>query len=573
MLRATRGLNYAALAAAALACLTFGVGDVSDPLLLIWLRTVQWSAIALGMLVAVVHRRWLPLPVMVPLAIWLGVLALSAALAPVHRDEALSSLARPVSGAMLAWAVYAMSSSRGRWLFLNLALAAGGLGVAVVGLAELAGIAPVRVWLAALHDRLVPVADVPRLSSLLSHPNVAASVLELTLPLVVAAAVLAPRGWRFPLAAALLLHLAALGLTFSRAGVLAALSALGVLAALAARHGARRVLAPVGVAALAAPVTFGLAAATLPQVEHRMLAELEQASYRATYAAPAQVTVAPDQMVEVPVTVTNASSNDWTALDASRVALGYHLLRADGTPLEFDCPATLVPADLASHASLAMRAQLRAPRQVGRYVVEWDALREGVAWFSWRGSPTTTTALVVEPNAPALPAPSEADEVVLPRPGRIQYWLAAWAIVRDYPLLGVGPDNFRLRFTDYTGAEESHIGTHAHSLYFESLADSGVLGFVALCGFLIGLARSLKRGLAADRDWLWRGALMASLAAWLVHGVVDDFERFLPTHLVFWVVVGLAVRGRAAPGEFKQSNPRAARRSFDKLVQRAQRPE
>jgi O-antigen ligase/polysaccharide polymerase Wzy-like membrane protein len=554
VLRATRVLSFAALAAAVLTCLTFGVGDVSDPLLLLWLRSVQWLAIALGLFWALRERSAPTWRVVVPLAGWLSVLMLSAVAAPAHRDEAVATLTRPISGALLAWAVYAVAWSPKRWLLLSGSVASGGLIVTVVGLADVAGVQPVQSWLSTLHDGPVPVGDVPRLASLLSHPNVAASVLELTLPLLVAATIDAARAWRAPMVAALLLQLVALSLTFSRAGMIGALAALAVLAAFAARQGARQVLAPVGVAAVAAPMTLGFAAATLPPVEHRMLAELEQASYRATYAAPSQVTVAPDQVVEVPVTVTNVSSSEWTALDNSRVALGYHLLRADGTPLEFDSPAILVPADLPPLASLPVVAHVRAPAEVGLYVVEWDALREGVAWFSWRGSVTTATALVVIPNAPARPAPPEAEEVAMPRPARIQYWLAAWAMLRDFPVLGVGPDNFRLRFSEYTGAEESHIGTHAHSVYLESLADSGVLGFAALCGFLIGLLWYVSRGLTADRYWPWRGALLASLVAWLVHGLVDDFERFLPTHLAFWIVVGLAVRGR-------------------ELLQRAQRPE
>jgi O-Antigen ligase len=316
VLRATRVLSFAALAAAVLTCLTFGVGDVSDPVLLLWLRSVQWLAIALGLFWALRARSAPPWRVVVPLAGWLSVLVLSAMGAPARRDEAVATLTRPISGALLAWAVYQVACSRRRWLLLSGSVAGGGLVVTVVGLADVAGVQPVQGWLSTLHDGPVPVGDVPRLASLLSHPNVAASVLEQTLPLLVAA-------------------------TIGAAGV--------------------------------------------------------------------------------------------------------------------------------------------------------------------------------------------------------------WAMLRDFPLLGVGPDNYRLRFNEYTGAQESHIGTHAHSMYLESLADSGVLGLAALCGFLIGLLRYASRGVTADRYWLWRGALLASLAAWLVHGLVDDFERFLPTHLAFWIVAGLAMRGRVLP--------------------------
>ncbi len=549
MLRATRGLTLAALGAIVLLCLSFGFGDVSDQRLVLSLRVVLWCALAFGLVLAVRLHAWPPLAVAAPALIWLAVLTGSALAAPEHRDAALATLMRPLTGLLLATSVYAVAASRTRWLTVNMALAAGGVLIAVLGLADVIGVVPVRQWLATLHDGQVPIADVPRLASALSHPNVAASVLELTVPLTFAAAVSAPRHWRPLIAGLLLLHLAALTLTFSRAAVLGAVIGLGVLLAIAARRGARHVLAPIGFAALAAPIGLGLAAASQPQVAHRLLAELEQTGYRATYVAPSTLTVGPDEVVEVPVTVTNVSGSDWTALDDSRVALGYHLLRADGTPLEFDCPATLLPADVPPNGSLSMLAQLRTPPSAGTYLVQWDALREGVAWFSWRGSPTMATSLVVEPSASTTAVAAPSDEVAMPRPARIQYWLAAWDMLRDFPLLGVGPDNFRLRFTDYTGSDESHVGTHAHSLYFESLADTGVLGFVAFSGFLVMLVRYVGRGIPEHREWLWRAALLASLTAWLVHGLLDDFERFLPTHLAFWLIVGLAVRGASGSTE------------------------
>jgi len=86
VLRATRVLSFAALAAAVLTCLTFGVGDVSGPLLVLWLRSVQWLTIALGLFWALRERSAPAWRVVVPLAGWLSVLTLSAVAAPAHRD-------------------------------------------------------------------------------------------------------------------------------------------------------------------------------------------------------------------------------------------------------------------------------------------------------------------------------------------------------------------------------------------------------------------------------------------------------------------------------------------------------
>jgi hypothetical protein len=553
VLRAASGLRTAALGAALLLGLTFGLGDVANEAVLSGLRALLWGTVGLALLAALLSRRAsIPASITLPLAAWLAILLLSAILAPGHTSEALNAWARPVSGALLAWTAYVVTPSASRWRLLAASLALGGLAVSLIGLAEMAGL-PLA---APLHDTPLPVADVPRLTSTLSHPNVAAAVLEVTLPLLLAVIVSAPRTWRPLVATLLLAHLAALTLTFSRAGILASAASLVVLAAVAARRGAWRIAVPVGAAAFAAPLGLALAAGVLPQVERRLVAEVSQAGFQATYTAPALVAAGPEQVLDIPVRVTNAGSSSWSARDDSRVALGYHLLRADGTPLDFDRPATLVPGDVAPKASLDMVVQVRAPATAGWYLVEWDALREGVAWFSWRGSPTAAMNLLVEPTLPRSAPPALDAEVALPRPARVQFWTAAWGMLRDQPLLGVGPDNFRMRFVDYAGIDESHIGTHAHSLYLESLADTGVLGFAALGWLLLRLVSVAGHGLGTptDHDWVWRAALFASLVAWLVHGLLDDFERFLPAHLAYWLLVGLLLRG-------------------SQLVQRAHRPE
>ena len=60
------------------------------------------------------------------------------------------------------------------------------------------GLAWVRDWLAGVHDGAVPIGDVARIASTLSHPNVAAVLLELSLPLLVAWMLTAERHWRWP---------------------------------------------------------------------------------------------------------------------------------------------------------------------------------------------------------------------------------------------------------------------------------------------------------------------------------------------------------------------------------------
>ena len=136
------------------------------------------------------------------------------------------------------------------------------------------------------------------------------------------------------------------------------------------------------------------------------------------------------------------------------------------------------------------------------------------------------------PTAPSLTDPT-----------RPTFWRAALGMVHARPLLGVGPDNYRFRFVDYSGIDLSHAGIHAHNQLLEAAADSGLPGAAALVALWLCIGWTARERLrrASTATWPWRAALAAALVAWLLHALVDDFDRFWPTSVGFWLCVGLAL--------------------------------
>src|SRR4030095_13711245 len=66
------------------------------------------------------------------------------------------------------------------------------------------------------------------------------------------------------------------------------------------------------------------------------------------------------------------------------------------------------------------------------------------------------------------------------RPGRLVLWGAAARMFAAYPLLGVGPDNFRLTYPRYAGLTSGDPRTHSNNMYLEVAAGGGLvtpLGF------------------------------------------------------------------------------------------------
>ena len=95
----------------------------------------------------------------------------------------------------------------------------------------------------------------------------------------------------------------------------------------------------------------------------------------------------------------------------------------------------------------------------------------------------------------------EAKQLAAYRPALAKVALLA---VREYPGFGVGITNFAkidpevaARWQDKSGQvfvpEDLYFSTHAHSLYFNTLAERGLFGFLPLLVFLVGIGLALLR--------------------------------------------------------------------------------
>lgn len=78
------------------------------------------------------------------------------------------------------------------------------------------------------------------------------------------------------------------------------------------------------------------------------------------------------------------------------VHLGTHLLREDEEELAWDYARAGLPRDLAPGDAARVTLQARAPREPGRYVVEFDMVAEHISWFEDFGSGTLRHTLDVE---------------------------------------------------------------------------------------------------------------------------------------------------------------------------------
>jgi O-antigen ligase/polysaccharide polymerase Wzy-like membrane protein/Ig-like domain-containing protein len=285
----------------------------------------------------------------------------------------------------------------------------------------------------------------------------------------------------------------------------------------------------------------------------RLSSETEQSWYQSSYTAPSVIQARPGAAVDVIVRLTNNGDRTWDSLEQTPFELSYHLYDEQHNPITYEGERSALPAEVAPGQSVSVQAQVVAPIKAGTYFIEWDLLQENIAWFSWKGNPTALTRLkvigvVVEtPARIKMIAPPTDLRVVLPTPPRSLLWRAALEIARNHPLLGVGPDNFRWQYGPYLNLDKWNTDIHSNNLYLEWLADIGVPGFILFLIFSFVMFRNiLPTSNDSDNQQLILLALIASLAAWYIHGLFDYFFEFTPTYVVFWLILGLALRVRGS---------------------------
>ena len=127
-------------------------------------------------------------------------------------------------------------------------------------------------------------------------------------------------------------------------------------------------------------------------------------------------------------------------------------------------------------------------------------------------------------------------------PVRLHLWEPAWAMFKDHPVVGIGPDHFDVRFRQYRPATPHNLQFRpgrVHNDYLNTLVDWGIIGFV-LIGSVWGIFywevfRSWKyvqrqqNDLAAKRSNKSAFVLGGSLGlfALLMHSFVD-FNFHIP---------------------------------------------
>src|SRR5207302_6739834 len=74
----------------------------------------------------------------------------------------------------------------------------------------------------------------------------------------------------------------------------------------------------------------------------------------------------------------------------------YHLYTQAGTLFVWDGLRTALPAAVTPGQAVTLNVIVKMPPSTGSYVLRFDVVQEGVAWFSGQGVPTGSATLQVQ---------------------------------------------------------------------------------------------------------------------------------------------------------------------------------
>ena len=490
-----------------------------------------------------------------------GLAALVAAGASANRSNAFHMVGRfSLAFGVFLLTVNAVTTAARLRNLITTAAIAGGV-VAALVLLEYGNVLPVIEWLRLFRASVAHVGAQVRAGGPFQYPTIASMYLEIAFALALGLLLLFLDARRTVLAVLIGLLLLAMAeavtLTFTRSGLITiAVSLLIAVLVRIRRHGVERgAFAIIALTVLVAAQY--LTSRSLEALRLRMTTEGLEAWYHARIDAPRHLSLATGGTTTVPVTLTNTGSSSWDPAAANRFRLSYHWLLLDADRVvswegyRTDFPAIVRPGDV-----VTLQAKVGTPPEPGEYRLMWDVEQEDRLWFSTEpgAEPFYSVAKVSGPAVGAL----DRDKLsVLPtqavRPGRLVLWSAAARMFAAHPVLGVGPDNFRLEYGPFARLPVADPRVHSNNMYLEVLTGGGIVLGLALLWLLWAAARSVwalaSAAPPADVASLTTGVVAAAVAI-AVHGFADSFLSFTGTYVAMAIALGLVVSGcRLTPSQ------------------------
>lgn len=132
---------------------------------------------------------------------------------------------------------------------------------------------------------------------------------------------------------------------------------------------------------------------------------------------------------------------------------------------------------------------------------------------------------------------------------RVNLWQDTLKMVKHKPVLGHGPNTFMKEFQKYRRKADNkyeYNPSYAHNCYLQMIAEWGILGFGAFCGFVWIVFKEIRGRCIAFKDnvsfdiGVYFG-LLAGICAFLIHSASDVNFYSLQLSVYLWYALGLLI--------------------------------
>lgn len=113
-----------------------------------------------------------------------------------------------------------------------------------------------------------------------------------------------------------------------------------------------------------------------------------------------------------------------------------------------------------------------------------------------------------------------------PTDTRVDLWRVAAITFTQHPLVGIGPERYRVAFLELAQMVHNTNHIHAHNIYLQVAAETGALGLIALGALILSTASRIWRAFRSGHKY-GAGIAAALMAGLLAHGMLD---------YVYWVL-------------------------------------
>lgn len=123
---------------------------------------------------------------------------------------------------------------------------------------------------------------------------------------------------------------------------------------------------------------------------------------------------------------------------------------------------------------------------------------------------------------------------------RLLIWNSALVIIKDHPVIGIGPGMFQKYFLDYRvhfAASSEWAVPQPHNIFLAFWLQTGLIG---LAGFVWLIKSFFKK----DNNSVLLMVLMAAMTSTLLHGLVDTTYWKNDLSMIFWFIVALSYTAR-----------------------------